>query len=167
MAAIALINIFGHSHSQNRQILCLFSLFLKLHLLGQQWVISLYNFQVGSFIRWRLCNLILCAPPKAQPLSSPLTDPLYLLHSTHPPTFSPLPSGNHNFVVCVYEFGFFCLFCLFSCCFICYIQHMSKLIQFLSFCVWLFSLGISFEHQEILPPQSLPVDCFSLSTDQN
>ena len=46
--------------------------------------------------------------------------------------------GNHLFVLCIYE-SVFILFCLFICCFL---DSTSKIMWYLSFSVWLISLGI-------------------------
>ena len=103
-----------------------FNIFFKLNLLGWNCLIRLYWFQ-SRFLWHMICILItLCAH---QPKSSPL--PSLYIWPTFPFTLTPLPSGNHHTVVCVYEFRF-------------YILHMKEIICFLAFSDWLTVLSILF-----------------------
>ena len=61
-----------------------------------------------------------------------------LTYFSHPTT--PLPSGNHLFVLCIYDsVSVLCLFFFF---FFLKIPHISEIIQCLSFNAWLISLSI-------------------------
>ena len=70
--------------------------------------------------------IALCAHhPQSNDLLSP-----YIRHLP-PPTFYPLPSGNHHIAVCVHELQF-------------YIPHMSEVFWFLALSDLLISLSIIF-----------------------
>ena len=87
------------------------SQFIFIKFIGWHWLIRLYRFQVYICV-----NSLMCIALHA-----------HLLKSNHLPLFSfpfttthPLPSGNHQTVVCVYECQF-------------YVPHMSEIIWFLAF----------------------------------
>ena len=72
-------------------------------------------------------------------------NPLHLFH----PSLHPLPSGNHQFLLCIYE-SISVLLCLFIC-FVFEILHVNEIVWYLSFSVWLISLGV-------IPSRSIRVD---------
>ena len=103
----------------------IFSFLFLLNLLGWHWLISLYRFPGYTSMVHDL-YIALCAHHlKSNHLRHHIFGPLYPLL---PAPTNPLPSGNHQNVICVYKFQI-------------YIPHMSEVTWFLAFSNWLFCLA--------------------------